>query len=201
LNDLTPPPADDSGSALKPPQFTLRMLLVAITLAGALFAVLAAIGAVWSVAILFLLTLIAAHVLGNSVGTRLRDNSPRTPWVGPAETSHRPVADFATTPRRLAQRNRLHWITAVIATSGALAGGYFGGSALAASYPTASSAAHTLGYVSSGVLGGFLGFVVSSFVSVARQAWHDAQSGSDTSGPRKRGAHGGEQPGKPSASG
>ena len=201
MSDHAPPPADDSGSALKPPQFTLRMLLVAITIAGGLFAVLAAIGAVWSVAVLFLLLLIAAHVIGNSMGTRLRDSSSRQIVANQAPATSRPAADFATTPRRLAERNRLHWITAVIATSGALAGGYFGGSALAASYPTASNAALTLGVVSSGVLGGFLGFVVSSFVSVARQAWHDAQSGSDTIASHKRSSRGPEQPGKPSASG
>ncbi len=60
---------------------------------------------------------------------------------------------------------------------GALIGAEFGGLGLAAIYPRASVAAVTLGVVSSAVLGGFAGFLASSFLSVVRQALAEAHRG------------------------
>ena len=74
--------------------------------------------------------------------------------------------EFAPLPVRLRERSRLHWINFVLTLAGMAAGGYFGGTSLAASYPDASSAAYVLAYFSSGVLGGFAVFTVSSFLSV-----------------------------------
>jgi hypothetical protein len=75
-------------------------------------------------------------------------------------------------------------MTLVMAVGGAVAGGYFGGSALADSYPEATLGAVALGVVSSGVLGGLAGFAASSFVTVVRQALSEAHAGSD-SNPRR----------------
>lgn len=180
-----PQPEDDPDAVLKPPQFTLRALLVLMTAAACLFAVMTAVGSLWSLAILLLLALVSAHVVGNAVGTKLRNRSPGRPMVRRRVVSSRsaPPGENAL-PKRLTEPTPLHWITLVMAGSGALGGGYFGGSALAANYPGATTAAVVLGVVSSGVLGGFAGFATSSFLFVMRQALSEAHAGSDRHQPR-----------------
>jgi hypothetical protein len=174
-----PPPIEEPDATLKPPQFTLRALLVAMTAVAGLLAVMTAVGLLWSLAIVLVAALVSAHVVGNALGTRLRDKSSelmaRGPGVAPAVARPRPLAS----PKRLTEPARLHWINLVITVAGALAGGYFGGSALAAGYPEATTAAVVLGVVSSGVLGGFLGFAASSFLSVMQQALSEAHAASD----------------------
>jgi hypothetical protein len=185
LVEHVPSPNEDPDAALKPPQFTLRTLLVVMAGLACLFAVMTAVGSLWSLAILLLLALVSAHVVGNAVGTTLRDGSARRPIVRhpvvPLRTA--PPREFAV-PKRLTEAAPLHWITLVMAGGGALAGGYFGGSALAGNYPDATTAAVVLGVVSSGVLGGFAGFTTSSFLSVMRQALGEAHAGSDRHTPR-----------------
>ena len=180
MDEHAPSATEDPDAALKPPQFTLRALLVAMTALACLFAVMTAVGSVWSLAILLLLALVSAHVVGNAVGTKLRDRSVRRPIVHPSAAPRRaaPPREFAS-PKRLTEPARLHWITLVTSGGGALAGGYFGGSALANSYPDATIAAVVLGVASSAVLGGFVGFAASSFLAVMRQALSEAHAGSD----------------------
>jgi hypothetical protein len=176
---------DEPNAALPPPQFTLRTLLVVMGALACLFAVMTAVGSLWSLAILLLLALVSAHVVGNAVGTQLRDRSTRHRIDRNRVAPSRAAAprEFAA-PKRLTEPARLHWITLVMAGGGAVAGGYFGGSALADSYPEATTAAVVLGVVSSGVLGGFAGFATSSFLSVMQQALGEAHSGSDRHMPR-----------------
>jgi hypothetical protein len=185
VEHATPPSVDDPDATLKPPQFTLRTLLLIIFALACLLAVMTAIGSLWSLAILLLASLVLAHVLGNAVGTRLRDRSVSRLDVDPALTPSRPIPRRELlSPKRLTEPARLHWITLVITVGGAAAGGYLGGSALAASYPEATTAAVVLGYVSSGVLGGFAAFTISSFISVARGALSEAHAASDRHPPR-----------------
>lgn len=182
--DHAPPPEDSDGT-LKPPQFTLRTLLIAMTALACLLAVMTAIGSWWSMAVLLVLALVSAHVAGNALGTKLRNHSARRRVVPSSEPARRavPRRDIAS-PQRLTQRTRLHWMTLVMSGGGALAGGYFGGSALAANYPEATTAAVMLGVVSSGVLGALAGFTASSFLEVVRQALSEAHAASDTHKPR-----------------
>jgi hypothetical protein len=172
-----PPAADDPDATLKPPQFTLRTLLLVVTALAGLLAVMTAVGSLWSMAILLVVVLVSAHVIGNALGTKLRDRATRraAPPAGSAPARTPPVS-----PKRLTEPARLHWVTLVTTVCGAAAGGYFGGSALAASYPGATTAAVVLGVVSSAVLGGFAGFATSSFLSVMRQALSEAHAASDT---------------------
>ena len=185
LSDELPRP-DDPDATLKPPQFTLRVLLIGMAVVAVLLGLLTAVGAYWSMAILLLLVLVSAHVAGNSLGTKLRNAAPRR---------ERPRAPVAPRPRSASERNvaeptrlrvpaRLHWINIVLSGAGALAGGYYGGSALVASYPDAPVSAFVLAYVSSGVLGGFAGFAASSFLLVTRQALSEAHAGDDRQRPR-----------------
>jgi hypothetical protein len=68
---------------------------------------------------------------------------------------------------------------------GAAAGAFLGGPGLAAVYPDAGAAAVALGVASSAVLGGFAGFLASSFLSVTLKAWREALAQAD---PVARGA-------------
>ncbi len=189
VTEQPPPLPEDHDATLKPPQFSLRSLLIGTTAVAALLALMTAIGTVWSVAILFLVLLVAAHVVGNSLGTRLRDGglgrtARPTVWA-PERHAGRTSPSRVPSPRQLRERGRLHWINLVLTLGGVAAGGYFGGAALAASYPEATTAAHALAYVSSGVLGGFAVFAVSSFLSVVRQALREAHAGSDRGMPAR----------------
>ena len=68
---------DEQGSALDPPRFSLRGLMLAVSAVCCLFGLLTAVGLFWSAILLFFLSLILAHVLGNALGTALRDRSSR----------------------------------------------------------------------------------------------------------------------------
>ncbi len=63
---------DDHEGPLGPPRFSLRSLFLAVTALGCLFGAMAALGSFWSLVILLFAALVAAHVIGNAVGTRLR---------------------------------------------------------------------------------------------------------------------------------
>jgi hypothetical protein len=179
LDDRAPSPNEDPHAALKPPQFTLRTLLLTMTVLACLLALMTAIGSLWSLAILLLLSLVLAHVVGNAVGTKLRDRSVGRPIAAGSNAERPAPRREIAAPKRLTEPARLHWMTLVLTGIGAMSGGYFGGSALAASYPDATTAAVVLGFVSSGVLGGFAAFTASSFLSVARQALSEAHAASD----------------------
>jgi hypothetical protein len=183
VTDNVPRPADDQDSTLQPPQFTLRALLLWTTAAAVLLAVLMAIGAFWAAALLFLLALVAAHVIGNSLGTRLRDG--RQPRVFVREPRSLATHAQPAPSGRLRERKGLHWINLVFTGAGAIAAGYFGGRALAEIYPDATAAAIVVAHVSSGVLGGFAGFVVTSFLAVLRQGLSEAHAASDAHRPTK----------------
>jgi hypothetical protein len=174
----TVPQHDDHEAGLGPPRFTLRTLLLAVTAMGCLFGLMTVLGSLWSMAILFFSCLIMGHVLGNSLGTTLRDRASRrvTREQGLAFSSVPPaiVKLEVAAPGRLSQRARLNRITLVMTFGGALAGGTLGGTLSALIYPDAGAAAVGLGVVSSAVLGAFVGFAASSFVSVARAALGEA---------------------------
>jgi predicted lipid-binding transport protein (Tim44 family) len=166
--------------ALRPPRFTLRTLWIVMTALCCLFAVMASLGALWSAMLLLFLCLIAAHVVGNSLGTKLRDHTNQQIRFARAARPQRvaeAVASGVTAPEQLTRRAKLNRITLLMAIGGALVGAEFGGLGLAALYPRASIAAVTLGVISSAVLGAFAGFLASSFLSVVRQALAEAHRG------------------------
>ena len=170
----------DRPNALGPPRFTLRTMLLAVTALGCLFGVMTALGSLWSIAILFFGCLVAGHVIGNSVGTRLRDGAPRHERFTPAPFGERVGAAYSSTAQGsgLSRRGRLSRITLVMTFGGAVAGAFLG-TGLAAIYPEAGAPAVALGVVSSAVLGGFVGFLASSFLSVTLKAWREALAQSD----------------------
>lgn len=56
-------------------RFGLRQLFAMFSLAAVLFALMATMGGAWPIVIASLVALIAAHVFGTALGTRLRDTS------------------------------------------------------------------------------------------------------------------------------
>jgi hypothetical protein len=181
MTSLVPQP-EDLPVSLGPPRFTLRTLLLAVTLAGCLFGVMQALGTLWSMGMLMILCLVFAHVAGNSLGTSLRDHATRQAAAERSDTlaDHRPPTKLdVTIPHQLTQRARLNRVTLVMAGGGAIAGGALGATVSAFVYPEAGVAAVGLGLVSAAVLGALVGFAASSFVSVARAALGEALGNGD----------------------
>ncbi|MEX2114736.1 MAG: hypothetical protein WD845_16205 [Pirellulales bacterium] len=169
-----------SEPALRPPRFSLRTLWLAVTVLCCLFAVMASLGALWSAMLLLFLCLGAAHVIGNSLGTKLREHADQQILLDRASQPARsaePVALGVAAPQQLTARRKLNRITLLMTIGGALVGAEFGGLGLAAIYPQASIAAVSLGVVSSAVLGALAGFLSSSFLWVVRQALAEAHRG------------------------
>ena len=110
-----------------------------------------------------------------ALGTTLRQQASRAAALkqGADEkpTVLRGEAISTIHPPRLAKRTRLGGSLLVIAALGAIAGGLLGGVFLAsADWQLIHPAGIFLGALSSAVLGGFLGFLLSSFLSVSGSA-------------------------------
>ena len=97
-------PFDESPSALGPPRFSLRTLWLVMTLLCCLFGLMSIVGAMWSLALALFIGLVAAHVLGNSLGTKLSNRAEQ--WKGP---DWRPASEVHPAPdawRRRPNRRR-----------------------------------------------------------------------------------------------
>jgi hypothetical protein len=113
------PPADDLRPPLPPPRYSLRTLLLAVTACGLFF------GAFWwfSPSIVVcgaaLGLMIAAHVLGNSMGTSLRDRA--TPRLAQLTHEQKQEAFAGRAPTtHLGDRGALSWLMIVPTGLGAL---------------------------------------------------------------------------------
>jgi hypothetical protein len=171
---LTKNPDEPSLTFMRP-QFCLRTLMLSVTLCGVLFALMSALGGLWSIMIVLFLSLVVAHIFGNALGTQLRDANQRQPR--PADRAE--PYDAASPPVPTAQRLREHTGISrkllVFAALCALVGGTLGGCGLVFMLgEQASVAAIGLGIASSAVLGGFFGFLLSSFCVVFSRALGEA---------------------------
>jgi hypothetical protein len=145
---------------------------------------MSAAGLLWSTVLLLFLSLVLGHVLGNSLGTRLRDQASRQVAHDRASRTREPpdvIRLNVDAPRQLTGRARLNRMTLVMSAAGAVVGAQIGGVGVAAIYPQAPIGAALLGVVSSAVLGGFAGFLATSFLWVVRQALAEAHRGSAAS--------------------
>ncbi len=164
------------------PQFTLRTLFLAITCLGVAFALLETIGMAASCALLLGGSLIGLHVAGNVLGTTFRDNAPVASEQPPdALLSHISPEIFNQADRRsvssLYRRARQGPIIYVATAAGAIVGSIMGDLFLT-NYAHTSSRGLILGAASSGVLGGFFGFLYGCFLRHGL-AWWQASSESD----------------------
>jgi fatty acid desaturase len=160
------------------PQFRLRTLLLLMAVCGALFALVQAIGMLMSLVLLVAIGLVAAHVIGNALGTRLRGEAARRSSMDEATEEPPPVS--GTVPMRpiaskLTEHRRLPRRLLAIAGIWAVMGGIVGGGLITAfAWQDITVAGVALGIGSSAVLGGLAGFLASSFFTVARAAWREA---------------------------
>ena len=145
---------------------------------AAVCAAMSAAGPVGAFALVMLILAVVCHVAGNAIGTRLRELGDHPSVREPAAyVPHRrlEVTDFAPATR-LCERTRLSLVMIIFSVAGAVLVGLPGGAALIwlvwshANLPTAIVAV-----LSCSVLGGFLGFMASSFTQTAAAAWWQAR--------------------------
>jgi hypothetical protein len=161
----TPGTRDTPDRALGPPRFSLRALLVVTALCGGLFALMSLLGAMWSMGLLLIGGLVLAHVLGNLLGTRLRDGTKcsREPGNG--------YDDGPPPTSRRAHRTRLSPAAAVLSALGGTLGALLGGLGSVVMYP--GTGGLVLGVLSGTVLGTLLGFIGSRLFLMPRAGQHD----------------------------
>lgn len=170
-------PHDDSAHRLPTlPRFSLLTLLIVMASISVLFAVMQRIGTAGSVLLVWGLLLIAAHVLANAWGSRRRSRQALENQSSPAPTPWQPVPTSAHAPAtRLREPTGISKVMFVFSVVGALCGGTLGGIVLATQYwHQAGTLPVALGAISAAILGGFFGFLISSFVQVASRAWNEA---------------------------
>lgn len=173
------PPPSDYRRPLRPPQFTLRTLICLITLLAGLFSLVNVVPPIVIAGLLLLTLLIAAHVAGNVIGTRLREmgDQPVTKEgrkIPPRQW--KPQVDQASfaPPSDLARQVSLGLPILIVSSAGVLVGGISGG---LWGYLTAESGGWTnivVGSIAFGFLGGFGSFAAFSFTQVILGAWRQA---------------------------
>jgi hypothetical protein len=154
------------------PQFGLRTLMIVVGLAAVLFSVMGWLGPVPSAGLLLALTVVGLHVVGNAVGTSLRDHAPSRSAVEPPNAqpaSETNVAREHLPLPRLHQRTPLGWIVRAATLLGCGVGAWLG-------YDVLGQWLDGLfvGMASSAILGGFFGFLLGSFFKMALMAWWQA---------------------------
>jgi hypothetical protein len=162
----------------RPPQFGMRTLLAFVTLCCVLLGLAGLLGHLWALAISWLVLMTAAHVAGNVWGTRLNRRPRQSPeegdWPQPGDT---PIV-VCPAATRLQERAALGWTMVGVSIVCAVAGGALGTAALwfvgwgRIGYPSL-----IVGGVSAAVIGGFVGFLASSFLEVLLRAWSEALNG------------------------
>jgi hypothetical protein len=168
---------DEQPGLLQPPQFRLRTLMLVTAICCGLFALFSIVSLLLSAFIVLFLLLVAAHVIGNALGTRLRDGAP-APSIDSRDAGaaqHHAAVDFSTRPQRLRETTRLERRTLVWTGGGAAAGGLVGGIGLSiVNWANISVPAVVLAALSSAVLGGLATFLAACFLTTIRTAWREA---------------------------
>lgn len=179
-------PPNDLRPGLPPPQFRLSTMMLAVTMLCLLFATFAAIGSHGGLILILFVLAVLAHVAGNALGMRLRENGDT------------PLADDGLTPARMAGRRRrptkgdfapvtplshrraLGLIILILTCLGIVAGAALGGSWVAriGGEPTLVSVGFAILFC--GAMGGFATFLMSSFLKVTIGAFLQARRESMT---------------------
>jgi hypothetical protein len=164
------------------PQFSMRSVLLAMVIVSALFAVMAAIGLMWSTVLVWVALLIAGHVLGNSWGSQAfgARGVPTLPaamheeiseWTLPAQlpipqrAATQPTRIYSSAELQLQQRSRI-----VVCAGSALFLGVIGGGAATALFWRDACVSAVLVWCGSfAVVGAILGFVVGGFLQVLNE--------------------------------
>lgn len=183
---------DDDSLPMNEPhllKFRLWQLLLWTALASVFCALVVTASGPWPLIIVVSSLAVAAHVLGNLIGTRLRDTSHQVQQWRAADP-RQPADDPLMTPKPYdmrelslpAKTNLAGFSHLVRGMKWYLLGGLLIGAAIGASilFATIGSritvAGWTVAMISSGVLGIWLAFLVVSFTTIARDALRQAHS-------------------------
>jgi len=170
---MTDVASDDHRPGLRPPRFHLSTLLWLVAFLCAVFTMMGMVGPYGVFALILLVLSVFAHVAGNAIGTRLRENGdfpissdgkpiPMDPnrFRKPHEPEYAPIT-------LLGRQVSLGLIVFVITISGVVVGAVGGGSFLTiVNWQRVTVPAMLFAALFSSILGGFAGFVTSSFVKV-----------------------------------
>jgi lipid-binding SYLF domain-containing protein len=173
----THPPDDGPRPGLHAPQFGMTTLLAGMAGLSVVFAVWAAGGPVAAFVVILFILAVIAHVAGNAVGTKLKENGSRRPRNDDAQTKTIELSSEHYAPTtKLSEKSSLGVTIIILTVAGFVIGAVGGGGLLTylnwekIIWPSIALAA-----IASGVLGGLAGFMMSSFVHVMfvaqLQAW------------------------------
>jgi hypothetical protein len=171
----------------RPPRFTLRTLLVVTALVAVGLAVWQAVGPTVALMLLTVFLAISLHVVGNALGTRLREQGTMgtadavaddslPAGACPRRTTGPPLAahQFAPTTR-LSRRASLGWPPLMVASSAGVLGAVVGGRISQQMYPDAATwQALAVAALASGALAAMFAYWVSSWLHVFLTAWWQA---------------------------
>ena len=193
MNSTPHPPSPDVSKSREPQllRFHLRHLFIMVTLFSVLCAVLVTAEGPWPLVVVSAVFLVGAHVLGNLIGTRLRDSSREVShWLSSQPEGHKELPRVTTRPldqvkadlppsTPLASKQRVarwtYWFVGMGASIGLIAGGAAVGSL---SSHEMTWAGWLVGVISAGILGAWIAFLASTFSAIARHAWRHADEGS-----------------------
>lgn len=185
------PGTDSDDALLRPPQFSLRTLLVAVTLIALLCSLVQWVSPAGLLALGLLIAVILCHVAGNAIGTQLRrigsrraaqpslkSALPADPEDGPVPSGPLPLPLANGSPGCLSERRPLGLPQLVAGGAGCLFGAAGGAASALGSSP---SSAHleivAVGTIAFAVLGGLGAFAVTALIQVVASAlWQAAQS-------------------------
>jgi hypothetical protein len=174
---VIPTEPDNSAHADRPFQFRVRTLLSFIAVVSVLLAILRwhpTFGAILT----WTLLIVAAHVIATAWGTRHNRRYDAKTQANILKEDQLAAGGyeirFAPTTR-LHHRSRLGWLTIGCVVVGASLGGTLGSWTLMTVYEARLSwPAFALGAVSASILGGLLGFLLSTFLNISLRAWREA---------------------------
>lgn len=167
-------------------RFGLRRLFAGFSAAAAFCALMTSLDAVWAIAVGTVTALVAAHVFGTLLGTRLRDTSAEVQrWKGRPGSPDKDqpvalpqpvrVAELRLPPTTVLARHQQVGKRLWFVAAGAAVGLVGGGAAVAlAAAGEATWPGLAMGAVSCGVLGGWAALLGSNFYSIARQTLRQA---------------------------
>ncbi len=168
-------------------QFSLRTLLIAVAVLAALMAILAVVNTLTSVLLVWFVLLVFCHVAANAWGSKSNRREIELDGEGPPVGSARLARPHSTArgvnsvntdvpATHLSQRKALSWWLFLPIPAGAALGGYGGVIYLFGSIENVDTwRALVVTGLASAAMGGFLAFLISSFLGVAIAAAFDAQ--------------------------
>ncbi len=162
-------PPDDRRPALEPPRFRLRTLLALVAVCCLLLAIITSLNPYGMFAAIMLVLTVLAHILGATLGHKLRDYGSRPPQgeeQRPAAERYRHVepAEFAPTTRLSGRRGPGRLIL-IMSITWAVLGAAGGAILLVVVNGERSSIVNIAsGAAAFGVLGAIWGFALASFL-------------------------------------